>query len=260
MKFYKENLLEIVNTNNVNQLDFKDWIMFSTDCEDNLKKWIRFKTCDYPDPDVVLKQGAPKCVAVKLNWYSDKETIDNYYIDCIFSFATFFKAFLRCYAGEYMPYMGQVYENYEKIFSDKYKDEFCKKQDINRACLDELLRQLNLFAKNTHTLGNYMKCPDGEYNAVKGNYFKYKDRLELLYQDVKGSSKEVSHWSSWFDKNKKELKIEEVLENEELLKFEFNGNKMKNKHFETYTKYIKNINEIIETRGIAFAKKLIETS
>lgn len=28
-----------------------------------------FKTCDYPDLDVVLKQDAPECVAVKLKWY-----------------------------------------------------------------------------------------------------------------------------------------------------------------------------------------------
>lgn len=120
MQFYKENLLKIVNENNVNQLDFKEWIMSCADCEDNLKKWIKFKAGHYPDPDEVLKQGAPECAAVKLNWYSEAETIDKYYIDCIFSVATFFKAFLRYYTGEYMLYMDQIYENYGVIFDDKY--------------------------------------------------------------------------------------------------------------------------------------------
>ncbi len=38
VQFYKENLLMIVNENNVNQLDFKDWIMSYSAREDNLKK------------------------------------------------------------------------------------------------------------------------------------------------------------------------------------------------------------------------------
>lgn len=256
MKLYKKNLLEIVNVNNVNQWDFKDWIMFCPDCEDNLKKWIRFKSCDYPDPDEVLRQDAPNCVAVKLHWYCENEKVDKYYIDCIFSFATFFKAFLRYYAGDYMPYMGQVYENYEEIFDEKYKDEFCKKQGMDRVCLDELLKQLNIFARNTHTLGNYMKCPDGTYNRVKGNYCKYKDRLELLYQDIQDSSKEESRWGNWFDENKQKLQIEEILENEELLKFIFNGHKMRTEHIKPYTEYIKTINAMIEARGEALAGKL----
>lgn len=259
MRFYKENLLGIVNTNNVNHLDFKDWIMSCADCEDNLKKWIRFKYCNYPDPDEVLKQNAPKCVAVKLKWYCEKEKIDNYYIDCIFSFATFFKAFLRYYASDYMPYMGQIYENYDILFDNKYKDDFCETQSIGRVCLDELFKQLNVFAKNTHTLGNYMKCPDGKYNAVKGNYRKYKDRLELLYQDIQDSSKEESHWSTWFNDNKEKLKIAEILKNTELLKkFEFKGCKMRKEHIKPYTEYIKTINVIIEARGKVLTEELLK--
>ena len=258
MQFYKENLLGIVNENNVNQLDFKDWIMTCVDCEDNIKKWIRFKSCDYPDPDEVLKQDAPECVAVKLNWYSKNEKVDKYYIDCIFSFATFFKVFLRYYAGEYMPYMGQIYENYEMLFDDKYKDSFCEKQCIKRACLDRLLEQLNIFAKNTHTLGNYMSCPDNKYNVVKGNYCKYKDRLELLYQDIQDSSKEEYRWSNWFNENKESLELIKILENEELLKFIFDGYKMRKKYIKPYTEYIKTVNGIIEARGRTLAGRLIE--
>lgn len=58
-----------MNRDNVKHLDFIDWIMLYEDCDDNLKKWIMFKTCDYPDLDEVLKQDAPECVAVKLKWY-----------------------------------------------------------------------------------------------------------------------------------------------------------------------------------------------
>lgn len=38
MIYYKENLMGIVNENNVMDLDFKDWIMISDDCEDNIEK------------------------------------------------------------------------------------------------------------------------------------------------------------------------------------------------------------------------------
>lgn len=64
--------------------------------------------CDYPDPDEVLKQDFPNCVAVNLEWYSGKAKKEQCYIDCIFSFASFFKAFLRYFAGEYMPHLGHI--------------------------------------------------------------------------------------------------------------------------------------------------------
>lgn len=257
MIFYKENIITIVNENNVKELDFKDWIMSSDDCEDSLKKWVKFKASDYPDPDCVLKQDAPKCVVVGLNWYSETEASDKYYIDCIFSFATFFKAFLRYYVGEYMPYLGQLYENYNELFGDKYKNKFCEDQKIERKVLDTLLEQLNIFARNTHTLGNYMPCPDGEYNTIKGNYCKYKDRLERLYKDIKDSSKREHRWSNWFDKEKiKELGLTNILENEELLEFVFNGKKMGREDLKPYTEYIKTINAIIEKRGIMLVRKL----
>lgn len=256
MIFYKENIIKIVNENNVNELDFKDWIMLSDDCEDGLKKWVKFKASDYPDPDCVLKQDAPKCAVVGLNWYSKTEAADKYYIDCIFSFATFFKAFLRYYAGEYMPYLGRIYENYDKLFGDKYKNKFCEDQKINRGVLDTLLEQLNIFARNTHTLGNYMPCPDGKYNTIKGNYYKYKDRLEILYKDIEEPSKSEHKWSSWFDNKKEELGLTNILENENLHEFVFNGRKMRKEDIIPYTEYIKTINAIIENRGIMLVGKL----
>ena len=261
--FYKENFMEIVNEDNVTKLDFKDWIMLFDDCEDNLKKfknlkkWFKYKSCDYPDPDCVLKQNAPKCFAVKLKWYAETEKPEKNFIDCIFSFSTFFKAFLRYYANEYMPYIGQVYENFDKIFSDKNIDNFCKEQEIERELLDSLFEQLNIFAHNTHTLGNYMPCPDSGYNAIKGNYFKYKDRLEILYKDIQDSSKTECKWINWFDEEKiKELELTNIIENEKLLEFKFNGNKMRKDYIKPYMEYLETINTIIEERGKSLVKKL----
>ncbi|MBD5534926.1 MAG: hypothetical protein HDQ99_04605 [Lachnospiraceae bacterium] len=146
--------------------------------------------------------------------------------------------------------MGRVYENYDKLFGDKYKNKFCEDQNIERKVLDTLLEQLNIFARNTHTLGNYMPCPDDEYNTIKGNYYKYKDRLEKLYKDIQDSSKKEHNWSSWFDEEKiEELGLANILENKELLKFTFNGKKMRKEDIKPYTEYIKTINAIIEERG-----------
>ena len=261
--FYKENFMGIVNEDNVTELDFKDWIMLFDDCEDklnkfnNLKKWLKFKSCHYPDPDCVLKQNAPKCVADKLNWYVTTEKSNKYFIDCIFSLSTFFKALLRYYANEYMPFMGQVYENFDKIFNDDNIDNFCKKQKIERELLNALFKQLNMFARNTHTLGNYMPCPDNEYNKIKGNYNKYKDRLEILYKDIQDSSKEEYRWFDWFNEVRVEkLELTNILKNENLLEFAFNGNEMGKEDIKPYTKYLESINTIIEERGKSLVKKL----
>ena len=262
MSFNKENLSNIVNENNVNQLDFKDWIMSGDDCKDNLQKWLKFKTGKFPDPDVVLKQAASKCpcIADKLNWYTNNTEIKKYCIDCIFSVATFYKAFLRYYTDNHKLNLKQIYENYDNLFSDNYKNNFCQKQGIERDSLDELLEQLNIFAKNTHTLGNYMNCPDGNYNWIKGNYHKYKDRLELLYKDIQDSSKKVYIWNNWFNDNKMKLELVNILENKELHNFTFNESKMGKEHIKPYTEYINTINNIIEERGKALARKLSENS
>lgn len=250
----------IVNKRNVMDLDFKDWIMISDDCEDNIEKWLKFKSGDYPDPDCVLKMDNTnmECVAVNLKWYSDKEKKEQCYIDCIFSFATFFKPFLRYYVGEHMPYLGQVYENYRTLFSNKNKNEFCKRQGIKRESLDKLFVQLDRFARNTHTLGNYMPCPDNKYNAIKGNYFKYKDRLEKLYVDISNPLKNEFRWNDWFRDNceKDKLFITNILDNQKLLAFEFNGNKMGKKHINSYAEYIETVNAIIEERGKILAGEI----
>ena len=83
-------------------------------------------------------------------------------------------------------------------------------------------------------------------------------RLELLYLDIQDSFKEESHWSNWFDENKETLEIEKILENAELLKFVFDGYKMRKKHIKPYTEYIKTINAIIEARGKVLAEKLMK--
>lgn len=143
------------------------------------------------------------------------------------------------------------------IFCDEYENSFCKNHGMDRQLLDELLEQLNLFAKNTHTLGNYMCCPDSKYNFVKSNYSKYKGRIELLYKDVKDCSKDEHRlYYEWFDKNKKKLKLSCILDNDDLLKFVFNGYKMSKKNIKPYLEYVKTINSLIEKRGNDLVNKL----
>lgn len=101
-----------------------------------------------------------------------------------------------------------------------------------------------------------MPCPDYKYNAIKGNYFKYKDRLEKLYVDIRNPLKNEFRWNDWFCDNceKDKLCITNILDNQKLLAFEFNGNKMGKKYKNSYAEYIETVNDIIEERGKILAR------
>ena len=72
------------------QVDFKDCLFHESIIKGerkylNLKKWIRYSAVDYGDADRVLKTAENrKVLSDKLGWDNCK------YIDCIFSFKTFF--------------------------------------------------------------------------------------------------------------------------------------------------------------------------
>jgi len=69
-----------------NECDFKDWLFRDDDAE-NLKKWVRYNAVDYGDADKVIKDSS---IYGNLGWSSE-------YIDCIYSFKTYFFGFLRVY-------------------------------------------------------------------------------------------------------------------------------------------------------------------
>lgn len=251
MKLYRENLVTLIGREYIENCDFKDWIIQEDLKVDNLKKWIRYYAGNYPDADCVLKMSDGGSIITELGWDDMAISTNHNYLDCIFSMATFFKAFLRFYVPEYMPYMSQIYENYDNVFSNDTKNDFCKKNHVARSKLDDLFKQLNDFARNTHTIGNYMPCPNNRYNFLKGNYLKYKDRLELFYPEIQDEK-----IRDWFCENKEKLKLNGILENSILLDFKFKGKTMCGDDIVPYTNYLKEVNAIIKERGKEIIKEL----
>ena len=71
---------------------------------------------------------------------------------------------------------------------------------------------LGSYAKNVHTIGNYMPCPDNGYNKTKGwssGRWKYNDRLDVLYRSI--ISDKNHNWFIWFENNQKKLYLEDIL-------------------------------------------------
>lgn len=281
MIYYKKNLLTMISDEQFALLDFKDWILVNDVKDDNLKKWIKYRAGDYPDADEVLKIKDEKgCILTTLGWYESDVKKDKQYVDCIFSMATFFNAFLRLYVTDHeffcdgtSMYAARLFDYYDELFCDEYKRRFCTKHNVSEDVMKELFAQINIFARNTHTIGNYMPCPcrDNEYNGLKGGargkykgYQYFKDRLELLYLELQYPkrreylSDKRDTWKNWFDNNKKTLLLEDILEtrNEELLKFQFNGNKMKEGDIISYKNYLECVNDIIINRGNKLTDKL----
>ena len=237
----------------------------------NLKKWIRYAAVEYGDADQVLKTSINKrLLCEKLEWDDCK------YIDCIFSFKTFFNAFLRLYFKGSVPYYGELLDNFDEFFSDSKLEDFQNEYGLSEKELDDFLVQINKFAENTHTIGNYMPCPDNTYNGIKGSgdgYVYFQDRIELLCDAIASDKyedyidKETSkRWKEWLERNTKKYCIEEIMKRqEELLKFKCPFIKKgrftifamncKNNIID-YTKYLVAVNSIIRNRTERMIEKL----
>ena len=261
-------------------LDFKDWILVNGVEDDylkkrmkykDLKKWMKYKAGDYPDADEVLKINDDQgCILAKLGWYGSDVEPKEQYIDCIFSMETFFKSFMRFYVADHeffrdgtSMYDGRLLDHCDELFCDEYKRRFCTKYDIKEKDMTKLFEQIDKFAKMTHTIGNYMPCPNNEYNRLKG--FRFKDRLEILYMELQNSEspnyffddeEERHHLERWFNEKKEGLILEGILGNEKLLCFQFNNRMMAEDNIIPYTEYLECVNKIIVTRGKELAKKL----
>ncbi len=260
-----------------NSMDFKDCLfqekLLTGDLKyKNLKKWIRYVAVDYGDADQVLKISTNKCLLCdKLGWD------DCRYIDCIFSVKTFFNAFLRMYFKGTMPCYGELMDNFDEFFSDSKLEDFQREHGISKRELDEFFAQIDMFAMQTHTIGNYMPCPDNTYNGIKGSgngYVCFQDRIELLYNSIDlGRHEEyigkerIEKWKLWFDCNTKRYYLDEIVKcRGELIKFICPAMKkgcftifaMNNKNnIVDYTQYLAVVNLLIRNRTERMIRKLV---
>lgn len=133
-----------------------------------------------------------------------------------------------------------------------------------------MLGQLELFAKLTHTLGNYMPCIDSSYNRIKGfgkGYIYFQDRIELLYDGLVNQkyddyaeldSERREFWKKWFEESKDNFYLNDMLESKALKEFKWPFIKKKNytlykmctsQNFEDYSKYLNEVNRLIIERN-----------
>ena len=238
----------------------------------NLKKWIRYVAVDYGDSDQILKTSVSKqLLCDKLGWDNCR------YIDCIFSFKTFFNAFLRLYFKGIMPYYGELMDNFDEFFSDSKLKDFQKEYGLSKKELDDFFAQINMFAMQTHSIGNYMPCPDNTYNSIKGHghgYVYFQDRIELLYESIDLGRYEdyigketIKKWKAWFDCNTEKYLLDEIVKRRgDLLKFECPSIKngrftifaMNNKNnIIEYTQYLVIVNSLIQNRTEKIIEKIV---
>lgn len=271
-----KNEMKISELSSDVQVDFKDCLFHESIIKGerkylNLKKWIRYSAVDYGDADRVLKTAENrKVLSDKLGWDNCK------YIDCIFSFKTFFNAFLRLYFQGAIPYYGELMDSFDDFFCDTKLNEFQNKYKLSKKELCEFFFQLNEFAMRTHTIGNYMPCPDNTYNGKKGGgdgYVYFQDRIELIIDAIENKKyvdylgrKTIYRWRVWFNSKKKEYILDEIVQKkDELMKFvcpfvkkgRFTIFVMQDKeNIIEYTKYLEAVNVLISNRTYQMVEKM----
>lgn len=267
----KKNLVHYIDDADFETKDFKDWfIPMSTGMSSfqKLLKYHSYKAKECPDADIVLKQTDESgCVLIKLGWFPIGTKPENMLIDCIFSTKTFLGAFLRFYDD--LTY-GEFFSTFDQTFSDSRIELWAMENGIGIENVHFLFSQIERISRNTHTIGNYMPCFDGEYNSYKGGpsggYRFFKDCPERLYDGflnatdsiyiAEGKARYFASLVSSFDS----LYIREMFDNSELLKFQFQGKKMKASDILPYASYLATVNELIEKRGRILAKQLRQST
>lgn len=278
---YKSEIIEVnIMSNGVNQFDlsnmsndeiknkdFKDCILerylLNKEKEDgkypNIKKWLQYDLFAKEDADEVLKNS--DILIRKLEWYDETTISKKRYYDCIFSMTTHFNMFLRLYEPRAAFSHSWLLYHFDEVFSGL---------SILENCLDAL----DKLAKNTHTIGNYMPCPDETYNKGKGysrGFEVFNDRIELLLQELKERKYTdyiipecAENWEKWFDENVKKLCLEGLFKgnfeniknsklNDSLLDFPTHKKigrvyRFEYEDIEAFENYLKFVNEWIETR------------
>ncbi|MBW9150359.1 hypothetical protein K2F40_15475 [Clostridium sp. CM028] len=260
--------------------DFKDCILkgYLLNKEEDskyphIKKWLQYDLFAKEDADEVLKKS--DILVQKLKWYDETDNCKKRYLDCIFSMRTHFNMFLRLYEPRAAFSHSWLLYYFDEVFSDKSITEFCEEKKIDKDLFKNCLDELDRLAENTHTIGNYMPCPDETYNKVKGfskGFVFFNDRIELLLHELKKGEHNyidlecANNWKEWFEKNVKKLCLEELFKgdykninitmlNESLLVFPIHKKIGRVYKFEcndiaSFKDYLKFVNDWIITRGI----------
>ncbi len=212
-------------------LDFKDELGYKVEIEglkemSAVQKWFIYDEYAKKDADVVIK--GDKLLADELKW-------DVKWLDAIFPMRQIIRTLLKTIGQEIdvnniLDGKKEIYDIINgKALTEKLHDAGIGNHA--RGWHKVFSEQLEKLCKNVHTIGNYMPCPDGNYNRVKGFCrWNYNDRIDLLYSDIldpwcKKASGEYhilqerrEKWKVWFDENKDRLLLTEILNKETRVK------------------------------------------
>lgn len=282
------------NNNNLENIDFKDlfielneWFLDTEKDEvyPNLRKWIRYQSLG-EDADIKLRTpGENLDVISKLNWY-EKNTKPKYrYLDCIFSLKTHLNMFMRLYEPRGVNHLWLL-ENLNYVFSDIKINEFCcnNVNDRNNTDIETIIKivkdcikGMELLAKYTHTIGNYMPCPDSKYNGIKGfkGHRYFNDRIELILKELLCidhvnliDDDTAKDWKKWFDENMVKLSLTELFKvinnknsyssefKEELINFQLHNKKFSIEELQQFQEYLTVVNKWINNRGKILIQKI----
>lgn len=262
----------IRKNNDIGRSDFKDMlledlILNNTEMESypNLKKWFRYQLFQSQDADVILKKSD---VTLKLGWYKEEIIPKKRYLDCIFSMSTHLNMLLKLYNPKATKYAWLLIY-FDDIFNGEKIKAFSKNNGVDLEELKKCFNEIERFAKNTHTLGNYMPVPNENYNATKGfNKWRYNDRIELFLQDLfSNTGNDNNNYRNWFtDDNIGKLYLSELFENldkkiivDELLHFKLHTKvKFISDDIKKFGLYLEFVNKWIENRTINLIGKINE--
>ncbi|MGN0369493.1 MAG: hypothetical protein ACI4EW_03005, partial [Butyrivibrio sp.] len=253
------------------ECDFKDKLCYSEFIElntmSNLKKWLAYDLCAKTDADIVLRND--KELLEKLNW-------DNNWIDAIFPIRqilyTLFKT-ICISIGEKERYQDK--ENWIELLNENNLEVMLKNKGIRETqkWITVFCVQIERYARNVNTIGNYMPCPDGEYNKIKGwlGKWHYNDRIDLLFTDIlnpeingKGknliSNEKRENWKQWFEEKETDVCLDIILKNcSELKKFGcLKKSVFDKKQLEELPNYLLVANNLIVSRRELLKRKMVE--
>lgn len=254
-------------------LDFKDELGYRIEIEgfkdmSAVQKWFIYDKYTISDADVVINE----LLADVLGW-------DITHLDAIFPARQIIQTLLKTIGQEIdvdklLDGKKEIYDIIDgKALTAKLHDAG---EAHVRSWHNFFLEQLEKFCRNVHTVGNYMPCPDENYNFVKGSkgQWHYNDRIDLLYSDILEprcknenneyiiSSEQRKNWKNWFDKNKENLFLTEILDEEirgELGKFGCLKREIfPDKELKELPEYLEMVNALIERRTDKIKAKCAE--
>lgn len=264
------NIKNIQNNNSIGKSDFKDillegLVLNNTEMESypNLKKWLRYQLFQSYDADDILKMSD---VTLKLGWYKEETMAKKRYLDCIFSMSTHLNMLLRLYNPKATKY-AWLLMYFDDILNEEKLKEFSRNNGVELEKLKICFDEVEKFAKNTNTLGNYMPVPNANYNSIKGlNRWRYNDRIELFLQDLFSDTyNDRDNYRGWFsDDNFDRLYLSELFKDlekkvivNELLNFKLHTKvKFTIEDIKKFSLYLEFVNKWIENRTNSLIKKI----